>query len=119
MMIDRLEDNAAAKALSEEQQAWIAELNDLPFQPWPGEADMAQGVLKVLQAGVENGADQTDVQRLIERDEEMRRAMEVGRAEEVRRRPPPVRVQQLAGPVKVESKKQAVFGLGDDEDEDD
>jgi hypothetical protein len=122
-LIDRLEDNAAAKALSEEQQAWIADLNNLPFQPWPGEAEMGLGVLKLLQAGAENGADQTDIQRLVERDEEIQRAEEAERAgreaEEARRRPQPVRVQEQARPAETKEKEQARFGLDDDDDEDD
>ncbi|KIW05533.1 uncharacterized protein PV09_03413 [Verruconis gallopava] len=59
-------DSRTINVLNEEQRAWIADLNNLPFQPWPGEQEMALGALHVLNHQVINGNDPTDITRIIE-----------------------------------------------------
>ena len=115
------EASAAQKALSEEQQAWLAELKDLPFQPWPGEEQIRNGALQALHHQVVNGNDPTDLARVIEEeryaadqkrredDEEARkRGVAQGQAGRV----------QASRPAETERQK-ARFGLDDDSDDDD
>jgi hypothetical protein len=113
-------DTVTAKTLTDEHKAWLAELNNLPFRPWPDEAEMASGALHILNHQVVNGNDPTDIAKVVEEEkflEEERKREE----EREKARSAPRGAQRVGGGARpADVKKQtARFGLDDDEDDDD
>jgi hypothetical protein len=108
--------------LSNEHKEWVSNLNNLPFQPWPGEEQMAMGALSALNYQVMHGNDPTfvDVERL--QDEE-RAAEERRKREEWEARRRAERAAGVGGRVQqapeAAEKPKAVFGFGDDEEDED
>jgi hypothetical protein len=112
------EGNRALNALSDEHKQWIADLGNLPFLPWPNDADMGLGALHALNYQTMHGNDPTDVARIQQEEEEMRL-----RAEEERKRSDESYAsRQSGGSVRQtdggQPKPKARFGLADDSDSD-
>ena len=116
------EDTATQKALTDEQKAWLTQLNDLPFQPWPGEEQMGAGALHALHRQVVNGNDPTDLAAVIEEEKFMAEQKLKQEEDEARRKryaDSRAAGMSQARPKEEVQRQAARFGLDDDSDEDD
>lgn len=112
------EGSRTLNALSEEHKQWISDLGNLPFLPWPGDADMAIGALQALNYQTMHGNDPTDIARLVQEEEDRKlRAEEDSEKSEL----PYVQRQARGASRQAEAapKPKARFGLDDSDDEDD
>lgn len=112
--------STALKSLSADHAAWIADLNNLPFQPWPGEADMAAGALHILNHQVVNGNDPTDIARVLEEERYIAERRQAEEDEEARKRNVGHGVRpQPSARAGEEARERARFGLDDEDDDED
>jgi hypothetical protein len=114
------ENVARLKTLTPEQAGWIAALSNLPFQPWPGEGEMAnaQGALHILNTLVVNGNDPTDVAKVIEAEREEAEDEARRKAEDDARTRVGERVVRRVQEAE-DGRERARFGFDDDEDDED
>jgi hypothetical protein len=114
------EEKRALARLTEEQKAWLTNLNALPFKPWPGDGEMVMGALHTLNHQVVNGNDPTDIARVLEEERYAEDARQRAAGEENKRSNEnyAMRRKEKEDADSGTVKKKNRFGLEDSDDED-